>query len=658
MSFVNSILEIILFFLAIVFCFYLPGKFLISRLKIVLSFHEDVFFSFGIGIVIFTLISYIFSWLRLEIGVLFFFFIVDIISIKNNAFHLNSIEKKHRKSLSLVLFLSFIFSLPIILSGQIGNSILYQKDDLWHLALINELRENFPPGNPGFSEIPLKGYHFFYNFLLAKISNIFHISTLSIHFHFFPIFLAIIWGLGVYALIYKWSKSRLAALWAVFLTMFGGSFAFILLLEGHTGLSLNSAFGIQQPAPSMENPPFSISIVIILVFLFAAFNYFVTKQKKWIVSLVLCVGMVSMFKVYAGIILIPIFCLLAGLEIIRKRFVLPVGLSIAGILFIGTYWIFADHSSRLIFDPLWAPHSVLIDNMPWYGYVEKMYTYTKLSVIKGIVETELYSWYVFIFGNLGTRAIGLLLLLVVFLKKRKTPSFFALIILIMILVSILIPLFFIQSGKVFEIIQIAWYFLFFSSLLAAFGFSFIFEVRYSNLLKILLLIVIVILTIPSSIENYQSFLKRFSHSSESIYNSDIEAMIFLKSKGSYNDTVLEIPPQYVNPTEEDVARWYKEVSTPKITAFSNKRSYLSNENISFPGADINKRIPFVVKLIAYNKTIRGTAEYINLQNDIRTGLLENKISFIYSPYSIKNINEIKNIHQEYKNKAATVYSFY
>ena len=81
-----------------------------------------------------------------------------------------------------------------------------------------------------------------------------------------------------------------------------------------------------------------------------------------------------------------------------------------GILFATTYGILRDPSSVLIFAPFWAPHSVLIDNMPWYGYAEKMYTYTKLSVIKGIIETELYSWYVFFFGNLGTRLIGLLFL--------------------------------------------------------------------------------------------------------------------------------------------------------------------------------------------------------------------------------------------------------
>src|SRR3989338_4585544 len=478
MNFMQPFLEIILFIIIIVVCFYLPGKFLFSKLKIVLDSPEDLFLPFVLGAMVFILISYIFSWLRLEFVILPLLLIIGFFTIKDKKWFFNNIDKRQLIPLFIVLIFSIIFSISMLTAGVYGDSIKYRGDDLWHLALINELKNNFPPDNPGFAGVPLRGYHFFYNFLLAKISNIFFISPLSLYFHFFPLLMAILWGLGVYSFMYKWSKKISIGLWAVFLTMFGGSFAFILRLRGHENLSLDSAFGIQQSATSLINPPFAISILVVISTLFAIHQYLESKKNTWLIPVALFVGLATMFKVYAGIILLGGFILFSLIESIRKKnYLILVSLFTSGILFVVTYGIFRDISSTLIFAPLWAPHSVLVDNMPWYGYAEKMYTYTKLSVIKGIIETELYSWYVFIFGNLGTRLIGLLFLLLFFLKKRKKPSLFTIVLLIMTAISILIPLFFIQSGKVFEIIQMAWYFLFFISLFAAFGLRAFFDLR-------------------------------------------------------------------------------------------------------------------------------------------------------------------------------------
>src|SRR3990167_11267501 len=473
------LLEVGIFLISIAVCFYLPGKLLFTKLKLALGSPEDLFLPFALGIILFTLISYVFSWLKLEFIILPLFLVISFYAFKSKKWFPKSIEKFHRWPLIVVVVLAVIFSLSMLTSGVHDNSIQYRRDDLWHSALINELKANFPPDNPGFAGIPLRGYHFFYNFLLAKISNIVFISPLSLHFHFFPLFVAILWGVGVYSFMYKWSKKISIGLWAVFLTMFGGSFAFILRLRGHENLSLDSAFGIQQSATSLINPPFAISIVIIIAVLFAFYQYFTTKKKGWLIPIVLCIGLVSMFKVYAGIILLGSLLLLAPLQLLKKNFMFLIACFFIGILFATTYGILRDPSSVLIFAPFWAPHSVLIDNMPWYGYAEKMYTYTKLSVIKGIIETELYSWYVFFFGNLGTRLIGLLFLSLFLLKKYKKPSLFALTVLIMTSISILIPLFFIQSGKVFEIIQMAWYFLFFISLFAAFGLRAFFDLRFN-----------------------------------------------------------------------------------------------------------------------------------------------------------------------------------
>lgn len=658
MIFIQSSLETLLFLLAVFSCFYLPGKFLTTKLKLKLDFQEDIFFVPTIGILFFTLVSYVLAWLHAWYLIIPFLMIIDIAALKNKKKLPKRLVEKHYRPLLIVLIFSIIFSLSIVLAGVWGNSIAFRRDDLWHLALINELKAHFPPDNPGFAGVPLRGYHYFYNFLLAKISQIFSLSPLSLYFHFFPLFIAFLWGIGVYALMYRWSENRKTALWAVFLTFFGGSFSFILRLQGHMGLSLDSAFGILQPASSLVNPPLSISIVIVICALFSLYQYLNTRKKKWLVPLILCGGAITMFKVYAGMILLGALTVLGLIELIKKRLAMFVSLLIMGILFFGTYWILADRSASLVFQPLWPSRKMLQDNMPWYGYVEKHYTYSRLSVIRGLIKIEAYGLFVFIIGNLGTRVMGLLISFMLQLRKRKFPSPFALTILAMLLISLLTPLFFIQTGKVFEIIQMCWYFLFFSALFSSFGLTalFNFKFRYSKPFKFLLFVIILIVTLPSTYENYRPYFT-FTRSKTSLSSPYFEAMQFLRSQGSYDSTVIEIPNERVNPTEKDLVRWYSG-SSPAIVGFSNKRSYLNNEFIDFAGVDITPRINFLQKILLLNKTLPTTPEYKKLQEEVKEGLLENKISLIYSPYALPCLEEIENIHQVYQNQEAFIYQVY
>lgn len=649
------ILEIALFIVAIFICFYLPGKFLFTKLKLTLDSPEDIFLPFGLGIILFTLISYIFSWINLEILILPTLLIIALSVIKNKKFFPVQIKKLHRWPFIIVISLSIIFSLSMLTTGIYGDTITYRRDDLWHLSLIQELKNNFPPDHPGFAGVALKGYHFFYNFLLAKISNIFSIPISSLYFHYFPLLIACLWGLGVFSLMYKWGKKISIGLWAVFLTQFGGSFAFILRLRGHENLSLDSAFGIQQPMSSLINPPFAISIVIIIAMLLSLYQYLQSKENKWLVPVVLCVGIVSMFKVYAGIILLGGFLIFIFLQLFKRKYMLLTAGFFTGLLFLATYWIFSDPSSMLIFQPLWAPHKVLIDNMPWYRYDEKIYTFTKLSVLKGIVETELYSLYVFFFGNLGTRVVGLLLLVLFFLQKQRMPSFFAVTVLLMMAISILIPLFFIQSGKVFEIIQMAWYFLFFVSLFAAFGFYKVFSFSYSKILKTILLMIILVLTLPSAYDNFRVYFFSLDSSRMNLSSSYFKAMQFLESKGDYEQTIIEIPEKNVSATQDHLIRWYR-LSTPAIVSFGNKRSYLSNEYIDFSGIDYKSRVEFVRKIIVFNNLpMDNSLGQINFQNEIKQGLKDNKIVFIYSPYPLLSFENMNFISKVYENTAATIY---
>lgn len=201
----------------------------------------------------------------------------------------------------------------------------------------------------------------------------------------------------------------------------------------------------------------------------------------------------------------------------------------------------------------------------------------------------------------------------------------------------------------------AWYFLFFISLFAAFGFHMFFNLHFNKIIKIALFSIIILLTLPSAYEPYKSYFVAMGSRGSSLSDPYFKAMQFLKFEGDYNRTVIEIPGKNANNTKKTVLDWYKE-SSPAIVAFADKKSYLSNEYIDFAGVDIKPRIDFIRKIALLNNfPVSKSREYISLQEEVRKGLKDNKISFIYSPYPLFSFEEMDSIHKIFENKAASIY---
>lgn len=647
----SGIFELLLFCLASFFCFYITGSFILKRLKLVFDPLDGIFLSNVVGIVFFTLTAYVLSWVGVSFLVLAVVVIIFVLSVREKIISVPRIEKKQRKPLLVVLVLSLLFSCSMLLTGVFGDSITYRRDDLFHLALINELVAHFPPDNPGTSGVPLFGYHFFYNFLLAKISNLFFLPATALYFHFFPLLVALLWGIGVYSLVFRWTKRIAASLWAVFFSFFGGSLSFVLPLMGRYGLSLDDAFGMTQPASSLVNPPFAISILLVIATCFSILSFFQTKQKGWILLASIFIGIATMFKVYAGIILLGSFIVLTFFTFLKKRehsivlrkdgYVFARALVVIGFLFASTYWIFRDPSSHLFLAPLWSPHKVLEDNITWYGYTEKQYTYSQLGVIKGIIQIEVEALSIFILGSLGTRIIGILAVFFFFFRKMRSLSMFALFLLSSTAISLVIPLFFLQSGKVFEIIQLAWYFLFFCSLVAGVGIGEILSLVRNNFFKAVIGLVIILVTLPSAYEKFSGYITRGGMVTQSYADSYQQTLRMLSGIGSYNDTVLELPDKTIDTSLDSLKRWYGK-TTPGVVAFANKRGYLNNEYIEFPGQNIHERLRFLQRVLLGDVTIAD--------------LKKEGIVFILSPNERKNLEGIEGIKTITNNDPYRIYS--
>ncbi|HSW87667.1 MAG TPA: hypothetical protein VLG12_00720 [Candidatus Saccharimonadales bacterium] len=544
-----------------------------------------------------------------------------------------TIGKIDKMPLVVIIILAILFSYSMLFNGYYPDGIHLMlanySDAPLHLSFINELQVHFPPQNPGFAGTQLHDYHFFSDYVLAKIIQLFHIDKIFAYFQLFPILISLLWGTGTYLFIKRWIDNRAAALWAVILTQFGGSFVFLTYLFGYSGLNLNSGFGMLQPGSSVLNPPYATSIVLVIFGLFSLLRYLQTNKKGWIFPIILFFGLAAEFKVYAGIILFGGFVLLMILKAMKQQFhFLWIFLGMI-IIFALTYLRVIGKGGFLIFFPYWAPISVARANLRFLSYDNQMATYEGFHMWHRIIWLQLKIFIIFLFGNIGSRIIGIILLYFYPLKKKFFFSEFTITVLCMLGISFFLPLFFIQSIKPFEITQMFNYFLFFVSLFAAIGLGAFFTRPFSLFIKIAVSLFVILLVLPTNYDVYYNYLPT---SYPSISTKAYKAMKYLEQQESYSSTVLVMPEQQIFPPNY---AWIHSTNL-FVPAFANKRAYLNDQNLTFPD-DVKKRGVFVESLATIEEPSKSTKV---TKKDITENLHKNHIRFIYSPYKFPVVGDI------------------
>jgi hypothetical protein len=630
------------FLFVCIFVFYFPGRWLISRLQLQFFSFESLFLSSVSGILLFLLILYLFSWVHLDFFALLFYAVIYFLLFREKLYTWRLPNKEELKIGSLLAVFSTFFSIPLTLLGIYGNTIFYHFDDMLQVSLIQELEHKFPPDIPSFTGVPLRGYHFFYDFLLAKIGQFTGISPFSLHFHLFPLLFAFLWGLGVFAFMLLWTKKKFSSLLAVPLSMFGGSFVYIYYFMGERSISFLDGLGISQPAYSVYNPRITFSIIVLFFAFIVLYRFLQIRKNAFLVLFVLAAGLLPMIDVYAAMVLYSGFAFLVFIELFQRRFQLLVSSFFIGIFFFATYWVFVGHSGGLIWKPLWAPIGIL-QSFSNLGYDWRVYTYMKDHNYLKLVLLESYGLFIFLILNLGTRVFGILGLGIHLGKYKKRPSLFFYSLFIMTVTAIFIPLLFIQSGKVFELIQLGFYYLLLCSLFASIGFYELLHLqfRFQKILKPLLMILFFVLTLPSTFWVYSGIIS--DQSKRTSLDSDyFKALAFLRKQGQYTDTVFNLPPQNFGPDTAGLSYWYS-VSSPEISAFADKQTYFDSPGNTFPGMHPNERLNDLFSFLTYRNNPNS-----ELSDKTATMLRKNHIVYIFTSYPIDSLLHMKGMRVIYQ----------
>ncbi|QQG42211.1 MAG: hypothetical protein HYV90_02745 [Candidatus Woesebacteria bacterium] len=508
------------------------------------------------------------------------------------------------------------------------------RDGVWHEALAGQLNKSIPPVNPGLAGQVLTNYHYFFDILVAKISQFTFFSPQFLIYRLFPVIFSILLGIGTYKLANILFKDKKTGLWAVFFAYFASSFGWIVSLAKHQPLAGESAFWANQPVSMNLNPPYAISLVIIIFSVILLDLYL--KKPNFLKGFILSIAIGSLvgFKAYAGAICLgALFVLTLKKIFFDKNFsLLPVFIFSASVFTIIYLSISKGAAGLVGFQPLWLIDTMIDagDRVGIPNFTARRFAYLGGQKWLHFGLIEIIGLSIFFIGNLGTRIVGLW----GFSKKFFKEDLHLFIFLVMG-VSIIPTLLFVQKGNPWNIIQFFYYFLYFAGLYAA------------NSIKkfpVFLMVAIVLITPISSIATFRSWL----YPNPPAYLSGMEytALKYLSTQA--DGTVLK------HPFDRDMRGKFKDpyplsvyADNSYVSAYSGKSVYIEDvEQQIILNTDYETRVKNADRFFV-EKDLKWSSKFLK-DNDIR---------YVYLPkiYQLPMAEEEYPIKKIFENNAVNIY---
>ena len=611
--------------------FFLPGFAIIKRKVLAIP----------LGISIFTLFVWILGYLKLDI-------LIWVLPITASIF---IFFKRKEISYKFAITKNYLILLLLILIGsatwmvtQFKNGLLFNyglgfwgpngHDAIWHLSLISQLQKKVPPENPIFAGTNLSNYHYFFDLLVAKSANLFAIDPVELLFRLFPLLISILAGLLVFFVTKKISNSGNASLLSVFFLYFGGSFGWILTYLKDKSFGGETMFWAQQSISTLLNPPFAISVVIFLAGLIIFYSLIGSHKKSWmaILALTFLWGTLIEFKAYAGILMLGALGIYTLQRLILKRDIKMIFISIPVLIL--SLLVFLPNnlgsSSLIEFQPFWLVESMItaIDRLNWNRLTVTLQSgvWYKLAYAYGLGTL------IFLIGNFGTRIISLAALKQIF--KNAFLFYF-------IILSIVLPLLFVQKGTAWNIVQFLYYGLLVLNIFAGIG-------LYNSIKKLpkiagaAIITIFILLTIPTALGTFQHYLPERPPSKLS--TKEHEALNFLKSQP--DGVVLSLPyneklrPRFDTPVPLAVY-----TSTAYVSAFSGKPVFLEDTvNLEILGID-------------YRGRTNQERDFMQIRARSHQILKDNNISYVYIPklYNFQADEGLMGLKTIFENEEAKVF---
>lgn len=619
-----SIINTVKFLLFLILGCLIPGVLLTKSFSNDKSpFFQKLFLSMIVGLSLMTVIFYLIGLLKMNFliyGYLFFNLAVFVIRRRNFPF---SIGSGINLPISALVIAGTIFQVIPTFQNALTHSFGLgfwgpnTHDGIWHISLINQLIKGVPPQNPIFAGEALKNYHFFYDLMVAATSFVSGISPANLIFRFYPVLFSLSLGIGSYYLIKilfyeKLTKLqfKIASIFGLYLIYFAGSFGWIVAYIKEKSLSGESAFWANQSVSFNLNPPFAISLIIIIA-IFQLLPKINLKQKKPLLILCLLVGPLIAFKAYGGILILASLLIYGLLKSSLSHLLIFAASSVVSA---SLYLLnFTIGTKVLLFSPFWFIHS-MVDSPDRVGWL-RLTLARESGTVSGnwfkYLSAEIIGFLMFLIGNLGVRFLALFSLLK-FNKILKDKAY--LFLLIFTTLGFSIPLIFIQAGNPWNTIQFSYYSLYIAALISAVVMA-VFLTKIPKLAGFIIILVLLIITPINSWATANSYLTYRPHAY--IGNGEVKGLDFLKSQNE--GVVLTYPFDEKLKTKLEEP-WPLAVydSTAYVSALSKMPVFVEDQ----PQNEI--------LLTDYKKRIVAVKDFFSTQSEKENEFLEsNNIRYIY-----------------------------
>ncbi|MCX7928177.1 MAG: hypothetical protein N2558_00640 [Patescibacteria group bacterium] len=482
----------------------------------------------------------------------------------------------------LILLGTIVWSLTMVKSGLVydygmGFWGANGHDAIWHISLAESIAKGSKE-MPIYSGEEIKNYHLGFSFLVATIHNLTKIPIINIYFHILPPVLAFFIGFLAYKFVFEWKKSHGSAMWAVFFVYFGGSWGWLVGFFRTGNFGGESMFWSQQGISTLINPPFALSLILMLLALIFA-NYGIARNNKLSLFLASIIfGFLVQIKAYSGLLVVFGFVVssLYMAFFSRKYFLLPFSFFSLAILFI--FLIpFLGKESTFIWQPFWFLESMvaLSDRLGWDKYYSAMTNYRLSGDYLKVALAYGIAFIIFFVGNSGTRILGVWEIMKSF-RNLTNIDWISVFVFSILIVGTVIPTFFVQIGTPWNSIQFFYYSIFFLGILSGIAFSNFLENVRVLLIKVILSIVLIFLTLPTTIFALNQYLPDRPPAKLSIY--ELEALSFLALQE--DGVVLTYPfdrQKAYDAMSNPPRPLYLYESTAYVSAFSKKPTFLEDE---------------------------------------------------------------------------------
>jgi hypothetical protein len=321
-------------------------------------------------------------------------------------------------------------------------------DSLWHAAIQNNLKKEIPPENPIFSGINLKGYHYFTDLYFSLLSQFTQINTIELAIFYIPMLIGFTYVSSNYLLAKNIFKNPLNISLATILLSIYSTQQHLLAWLFPKATIHSSMYWLDQPATYLINPQLVLSISILNILI-----YFLIKNKKFSIKEIYLLSSLVGIKIYSVLVILPSFLLnLWNSKKGIKKIILPI---VTGLFLLAFVLLIGSNSKQSPFftSPGWFIQQMFTaeDRLNYDTWELQRQHYLQFGSILHLIKHWSYGLIIFLIGNFGLILIPLIISIFKNSKKENIK------ILPIIFISIAFPLIFLQSGIVWNTIQVLTY---------------------------------------------------------------------------------------------------------------------------------------------------------------------------------------------------------